>query len=89
MRMKALTDSNICMIMSNLCNFDAGNIWYNSLESKKKKINLATIGSRKMEKVKKEKVKKVPQRKQSFGVYMKRYWQLYVLLALPLLSILL
>ena len=76
------------MIMSNLCNFDAGNIWYNSLESKKKKINLATIGSRKMEKVKKEKVKKVPQRKQSFGVYMKRYWQLYVLLALPLLYLL-
>ena len=26
-----------------------------------------------------------PQRKQSFGVYIKRYWQLYALLALPLL----
>ena len=29
-----------------------------------------------------------PQKKQSFGVYMKRYWQLYVLLALPLLYLL-
>ena len=27
----------------------------------------------------------VPQRKQSFGAYMKRYWQLYALLALPLI----
>ncbi|MCM1267242.1 MAG: ABC transporter permease subunit [Bacteroidales bacterium] len=34
--------------------------------------------------------KKVPtvQKKQSFGVYMKRYWQLYALLALPLLYLL-
>lgn len=30
----------------------------------------------------------VAQRKQSFGVYMKRYWQLYVLLALPMLYLL-
>ena len=30
----------------------------------------------------------VAQKKQSFGVYMKRYWQLYVLLALPMLYLL-
>ena len=38
----------------------------------------------------KESKKKVPavQKKQDFGVYMKRYWQLYVLLALPLLYLL-
>ena len=28
------------------------------------------------------------QKKKSFGVYMKRYWQLYVLLALPLVYLL-
>lgn len=31
----------------------------------------------------------VPQKKTGFGVYMKRYWQLYALLALPLLYLLL
>lgn len=38
----------------------------------------------------KESKKKVPAagKKQDFGVYMKRYWQLYVLLALPLLYLL-
>ena len=38
----------------------------------------------------KEGRKKAPtiQKKQSFGVYMKRYWQLYVLLALPMLYLL-
>ncbi len=38
----------------------------------------------------KEAKKKAPvvQNKQSFGVYMKRYWQLYVLLALPMLYLL-
>ena len=38
----------------------------------------------------KESKKKAPaaQKKQSFGVYMKRYWQLYALLALPLLYLL-
>lgn len=30
----------------------------------------------------------VPRKKQSFGVYMKRYWQLYALLALPLIYLL-
>ncbi len=30
----------------------------------------------------------VPQKKQSFGPYMKRYWQLYALLALPLIYLL-
>ena len=38
------------------CHFDAGNIWYNSLGSKRKIINLAVIGSRKMEKEKNEKI---------------------------------
>ena len=28
------------------------------------------------------------QKKQNFGVYMKRYWQLYVLLFLPMLYLL-
>ena len=38
----------------------------------------------------KESKKKAPAagKKQDFGVYMKRYWQLYVLLALPLLYLL-
>ena len=60
------------MMMSNLCNFDAGNMWYNSLESKKKIIYLVVIGSESMKNVNKEKAKKLPKRKQSFGVYMKR-----------------
>lgn len=36
----------------------------------------------------KSKKQAVPQRKTGFGVYMKRYWQLYALLALPLLYLL-
>ncbi len=36
----------------------------------------------------KSKNKVVPQRKTSFGVYLKRYWQLYALIALPLLYLL-
>lgn len=36
----------------------------------------------------KSKNKAVPKKKQSFSVYMKRYWQLYALLALPLLYLL-
>lgn len=36
----------------------------------------------------KGKSKAVPQNKASFGVYMKRYWQLYALLALPLIYLL-
>lgn len=36
----------------------------------------------------KNKNKVVPQKKADFGVYMKRYWQLYALLALPLLYLL-
>lgn len=36
----------------------------------------------------KSKNKVVPQRKTSFGVYVKRYWQLYALIALPLLYLL-
>lgn len=36
----------------------------------------------------KNKNKVVPQKKASFGAYMKRYWQLYALLALPILYLL-
>ena len=36
----------------------------------------------------KKKEQVVPQNKTGFGVYMKRYWQLYALLALPLLYLL-
>lgn len=35
-----------------------------------------------------KKKEKIPQKKVSFGVYMKRYWQLYALLVLPMLYLL-
>lgn len=43
---------------------------------------------RRYDTVKSKKQEVLPRRKTSFGVYMKRYWQLYALLALPLLYLL-